>query len=347
MLHPIIREWLKALLIAVFIILGIRYLVFDLVSYSGSSMERTLLKGDVLVVNKYNYGSRLPMRILPQSWTNLFFSTDTLPRVQQLPYGRLPGNRDIQHNDLVFFNTPSFHHLAIDMRRPRAKRIMAMPGDTLEIRKSVVFKNNIALEYNDNIQFNFLVETRRGKIDENFLEGLTISEARKLRGGNRYLLPLTREMKDTLQKRPGITHIRKSPADFLPEINPPFGKDAQKWNSDNFGPVVVPFKGMTIDLDSANFDKYFYHILYHERVKPEWRNDSVFMESRYATDYTFRMNYYFVMGDNRHNTTDSRMWGLVPENHIKGRVSGVFLSFDKESGLIGAIRWKRILSRLD
>ena len=347
MLHPKINEWIKALLIALLIILGIRYFVFNLVSYTGSSMERTLLQGDVVVVNKYNYGSRLPLRILPQSWTNLFFSTDTLPKVQQLPYLRLPGNRGIQHNDIVFFNTPSFHHQAIDRRRPRAKRIMAMPGDTLEIKNSVVYVNNMAQDYNDNIQFNFLVETRRGTIDENFLEGLAISEARKLRGGNRYLLPLTREMKDTLHKRPGITRIRKSPVDFLPEINPPFGKDAQKWNSDDFGPVVVPFKGMTIDLDSVHFDKYFYHILYHERRKPELRNDSVFIGGRYATDYTFRMNYYFVMGDNRHNTTDSRMWGLVPENHIKGRVSGVLFSFEKGSGLIGAIRWKRILSRLD
>ncbi|MBW6480191.1 MAG: signal peptidase I [Bacteroidales bacterium] len=345
-LKPHWKEWLKAVLIAVLTIILFRFFVFDLVSLSGSSMEGSLLSGDIMVVKKYNFGTRLPLRIVPQNWVNLFFSTDTLPPVKQFPYLRLPGNRKIQHYDLIFFNTPAFHQTPIDERTPRAKRVAALPGDTLVIRNSKIYINGKPQTPPENIQFNYWVDTRRDIIDDDFLKEFGINEITKMRGHNRFSFPLSPEMVDSVKKFPGILRVRKDQPELITPDNP-FGKQADLWTSDEFGPVVIPRKGMTIHLDSANLDLYFQPILYHERQNIRVSNDSVFINGKFMNEYTFRMNYFFVLGDNRHNTSDSRNWGLVPENHIIGRVSGIFLSFDKNDGLIGRLRWNRIFKKAE
>jgi signal peptidase I len=346
-LKPLWKEWLKAVLIAVVTIILFRFFVFDLVSLSGSSMEGSLLPGDIVVVKKYNYGTRLPLRVVPQSWVNLFFSTDTLPPVRHLPYLRFPGNRKIQNNDLIFFNTPAFHQTPIDKRTPRVKRIAALPGDTLVIRNSKIYLNGKPQNPPANIQFNYWVDTRRDIIDDDFLKKFGINEISKMRGRNRFLFSLSPGMADSIKKFPGILRVQKSQQDLLTTPDFPFGKKAELWTADEFGPVIVPGKGLTIHLDSINLDKYFQPMLYHERKNISVRNDSVFINGKHVYEYTFRMNYFFVLGDNRHNTSDSRNWGFVPENHLIGRVSGVFLSFDKNEGLIGRLRWNRIFKKTE
>jgi signal peptidase I len=346
-LKPHWQEWLKAILIAVLIIILFRFFVFDLVSLSGSSMDGTLLSGDIIVVKKYNYGTRLPLRIVPQNWVNLFLSTDTLPPVRQLPYLRFPGNRKIQHSDLVFFNTPAFHQTPIDRRTPRVKRIVALPGDTLIIKNSGIFINGKPQTDPGSIKFNYWVDTRRDIIDDDFLQDFGINEITKVGGRNQFLISLSPEMADSIKKRTGVIRVMKSKQDMLTTPDNPFGNKSDLWTSDEFGPVVIPKKGMTIRLDSVNFDLYYHPILFHERQKISLRNDSVFINEKLMNEYTFRMNYYFAMGDNRDNTSDSRIWGLVPENHIIGRASGVFLSFDKNEGLFGRLRWNRVFTKIE
>ena len=341
-LKPPLNEWLKAVLIAVIAIILFRFFVFDLVSLSGSSMEGSLLSGDIIVVKKYNYGTRLPIRVVPQNWVNIFFSTDTLLPVRQLPYLRLPGNRKIQHSDLIFFNTPAFHQIPIDKRTPRFKRIVALPGDTLTIKNSVIYINKKPQANPGTIKFNYWVDTRWDIIDDDFIKDFGINEITKERGRNRFLISLSSEMADSIKKWPGILRVQKSKQDLLTTPDNPFGKKGDFWTADEFGPLVIPRKGMTIRLDSLNFDLFYQPILYHERQKISVSNDSVFVNGKLINEYTFRMNYYFVMGDNRDNTSDSRTWGLVPENHIIGRVSGVFMSFDKNDGFFGQLRWNRI-----
>ena len=346
-LKPHWQEWFRAILIAVLIIILFRFFIFDLVSLSGSSMEGSLLSGDIIVAKKYNYGTRLPLRILPQNWVNLFFSTDTLPPVRHLPYLRLPGNRKIQYNDIILFNTPAFHQIPIDKRTPRAKRIAALPGDTISISKSFVYVNGNQQKVPEIIQFNYWVDTRRDIIDDDFLRQYGINEISKMRGQNRFLFSLIPEMADSIKKLPGILRVQKSKQALITTNDNPFGKKNRSWTADDFGPVIIPRKGMTIQLNPENLDLYFQSILYHERQMISMRNDSVFINGRLTNDYTFRMNYYFVIGDNRHNTSDSRTWGLVPENHVIGRVSGVFLSFDKNKGLFGRLRWNRIFAKVE
>lgn len=346
-LKPHWQEWLKAVLIAVLTIILLRFFVFDLVSLSGSSMEGSLLPGEIVVVKKYNYGTRLPLRVVPQNWVNMFFSTDTLPPVRQLPYLRLPGNRKIQHSDLIFFNTPAFYQIPIDKRSPRVKRIVALAGDTLTIKKSVIYINTKPQTNPGTIRFNYWVDTRRDIIDDDFIKDFGVNEITKERGRNRFLISLSSEMADSIKKWPGILSVQKSKQNFITTTENPFGNKGDFRTADEYGPVVIPRKGMTIRLDPLNFDLFYQTILYHERQKIRVSNDSVFINGKLTNEYTFRMNYYFVMGDNRDNTTDSRTWGLVPENHIIGRVSGVFLSFDKNEGLIGKLRWNRIFTKIE
>jgi len=347
LLKPHWQEWLKAALIAVLTIILFRFFVFDLVSLSGSTMEGSLLSGDIIVVKKYNYGTRLPLRVVPQHWVNLFLSTDALPPVRQLPYLRLPGNRKIQHSDLVFFNTPAFHKTPIDKRAPRVKRVVALPGDIIGINNSVIYINGKPQTDPGSVQFNYWVDTRRDVINDDFLKNYGVKEISKTSGRNRFLFSLTPDMADSILKLPDILRVQKSKEDLLTTYDNPFGKKADFWTADEFGPIVIPRNGMTVYLDSVNLDLFYEAILYHERQKIRVSNDSVFINGRLTNEYIFSMNYYFVMGDNRHNTSDSRTWGLVPESHIIGRVSGVFLSFDKNEGLIGRMRWNRIFKNAE
>ncbi len=346
-LQPHFKDWLKAGLIAFVVIILFRFFVFDLVSFSDSSMEGSLLPGDIVVVKKYNYGTRLPLRILPQSWTNLFFSTDTLPPVSQLPYLRLPGNRKIQYDDLIFFNTPAFHQIPIDKRNTRVKRIVALPGDTISISNSIIQINGKPKNNPKSIKFNYWVDTRRDVIDDNFLKTYNINEISKAKGRNRFLFSLSPEMADSIRKVSGILSVQRSNQELVSPHDNPFGRKAENWTADEFGPVIAPQKGMTVYFDSLNHDLFFQMILYHERKKIHVINDTVFINGNPANYYTFKMNYFFVMGDNRHNTSDSRTWGLVPESHIIGRVSWVFLSFDKNKGLLGQLRRYRIFKKIE
>jgi signal peptidase I len=344
---PVIQEWLRAALIAIISVILVKYFVFDLVSIPDSSMERSLLPGDVLVVNKYNYGARAPLRIIPQRIYSAFFSTDSLVPVTQLPYWRIPGNRAIQQDDIVLFNIPAQQKRPVDKRSTYARRIVAMPGDMIEMRNSVVWVNEQVFTEPEHLQQNYRVESRGRTLDPELLKKLDIREGGKIRGRNAYIFPLTGDQADSLKKSREIRSLRPYVAEADTAFFSPFGDVGKDWSIDNFGPLEIPYKGLTIELNRENLAKYYYHIVYHERRKILVENDSIFINNIFSENYTFRMNYYFVLGDNRHNTSDSRIWGMVPENHIKGRVSGIFLSFDKGASFFRKIRWSRLFAGID
>ncbi len=340
------KEWLRAVGVAVLALLLVKFLIIDLQSQAGSSMEQSILQGDVLWVSKYEYGARLPLRLMPQSWVNTMFSTDTLPPVKQLPYARFPGRNKPAAGHMALFNTPAMHHLPIDKRPQKVKRIVALPGQQLQMKEGVLLVDGQKVEESHLIQRDYRMQTRNIVIDEDFLQSHGVREARKIRGRNNYLLPLTNMQADSLKRTSGIRSLEKYISHDTTAIMPIWGTKAAAWTPDSFGPLQLPFKGMQVVLNAETLDTWFHLLVYHERKKVSLRNDSVFIDNRYQAQYTFGMNYYFVLGDNRHNTSDSRNWGPVPENHIIGRAKGVMVSYNKNARWLHKIRWNRLLRKL-
>ncbi len=334
-------DWVKAFVIALLVLVLFRVFIFDLKSVSHNGMEATLLRGDIMLVNKYNYGSRMPMRILPQSWVNLFFSTDTLPPVRHLPYWRFPGNRPPQHGDLVMINVPAPHSRAIDQRTLAIRRLGGLPGDSIELRNGLVYVNGMQADQPEGLQWNYLIEARSEEVIEQLLDEFNISEARRVRGRSRLVISLPEYLVDSLGQHPDVRRIIRSEASREEGFASPFGEDASLWDSDNFGPLFLPYKGMVISLDSTSIDAFGYLLTYHERIKLQLQGQTVLINGKPATEYRFRNNYFFFLGDNRHNTSDSRLWGAVPENHVIGRASLIFLSIDRDASLFNKFRWQR------
>ncbi|GEM_PF-1083753 len=335
------KDWLKAFFLALGLLIFLRFFLFDLHSYSGSSMEQTILPGDVLWVNKVRYGPRMPLRLIPQSWVNLLLTTDSLTPARQLPYWRIRGNEYPRINDLVLLNAPAPHHVPIDRRSRKIKRVVGLPGNKIELKDANVFINEEPVENVSNLKWYYLLELQRSVNQQQWIEEQALANVVRQAGHNRFVVNTTRKMSDSLAGLDQVVSVSKLKAHNPDDLNPPFGTIAKDWGPDDYGPLYIPHKGYTIELDSSVVDFYGYHIRYHERNHLRVSNDSVFVDGDYAASYTFRNNYYFVLGDNRHNTSDSRMWGLVPESHMVGRVSRVFVSFDKSAGLFKKIRWSR------
>jgi len=332
------REWILAFAIALGVLIITRFFIFDIRSYSESGMEKGLLPGDILLVNKSTYGARLPMRLFPQSWGNLFSGADTLKPITQLPYRRFLPINNPGYNELVMLNIPAPHSQAIDKRTKVVKRLVGLPGDRIEIKRGEVWIGDRKLNEPETIQWNYEIELKRGFDIDSFIGAFEISEGTRLRGQQTYLFSFTQDEAQSLRQNENVRAIRRvSPANE-PGFKSPFGKSALQWNADKMGPVTIPYKGFTVNFSEYPPDLYLYHILYHERENIEVRGDKVLMKGQPIENYTFKNDYYFFLGDNRHNTSDSRLWGMVPENHIIGKVSRVLFSYQKEGNFFNKLR---------
>ena len=359
------REWGDAILFAGVAALIIRTFFIEAFMIPTSSMERTLMAGDFLFVSKFHYGSRMPMVPLSVPFIHNkisiggFKAPSYLPWLQ-LPYHRLPGLEKVERNDIVVFNYPAhdIHDLRdgaglvepISMKENYIKRCVAVPGDTLEIRDQQVYIDG-EIGYNPSLmQYQYQVETdgtgfSRKRLNQlGFRDpGNTNTNWAQVRNQVYYffmpdsiaeiLRGFSGVRKVTVMSRPAGEHESR----IYPEYDNQNGKHFD-FNVDNFGPIVLPKRGMTIDLTPANVSLYYRPITAYEGHSLEVKDGTVLLDGQPAQTYTFAMDYYFMMGDNRHNSEDSRFWGFVPENHIVGRPLFVFFSYEKDFG----IRWNRI-----
>ncbi|MVN92496.1 signal peptidase I [Mucilaginibacter aquatilis] len=343
------REWTDAIIFAVVAATLIRTLFIEAYTIPTESMERSLLVGDFLFVSKVNYGARTPMT--PIAFP---FAHHTMPIIGtkaywdgvKLPYYRLPGLSDIKKGDVVVFNYPmeadSPFYRPVDKRENYIKRCQGTPGDTLSIVDAQVFVNGKANPNPPEGQINYELQTNGTEINPKIWEELNVT----ISDYSPYPT-MTKASADALKKMGNFTMVKPhiSPKDSVSLMEEPvFPKDKhyEKWNQDNYGPIIVPKKGWTVKLDSLNLPFYKRAITVYEGNKLEVNGNDILINGAKAGSYTFKMNYYWMMGDNRHNSLDSRFWGFVPEDHVVGKALFVWMSWDSNASFLNKIRWSRL-----
>ena len=402
------RDWLDAIAFAVVAALIIRGNVVEFYHIPSSSMEKSLMVGDFLLVSKVSYGPRVAMTPLSVPFVhNVLPGTDgqveSFSRLIQLPYHRHPGLGKVERFDALVFNYPegdtacsawgsnaSYYDLLremgreelwnadklnvgglmkpnkirvrpVDKRENFIKRCIGLPGEDLQILNQAVYINGKPILTPKNSQQTYLLEFNQFKtIDEvlSILEGVGVSEEDISSFLYRFMnkevpdVPLTDAMVFRLNARPDlkVTPRVYAPGEASERVFPKEELEntpVYQWTWDNFGPIHIPAKGETIHLDLNNIPLYYRAIRTYEGNEVVVKDSTIYINGVPADSYTFKMNYYWAMGDNRHNSADSRAWGFVPEDHIVGKGTTILFSIDKEKNKIRWDRCFRNASRID
>ena len=372
--HSTANDWLDTIIFVIIVVPLINIFLFQAFKIPSSSMESTLLTGDHLFVSKLTYGPRLPETPLTIPFThNTIFGKESYSTLIQNKYRRLKGFREVRRGDCVVFGFPNgdtvlrsapaedYYALVrmlgrdaveglgetvvrpVDKKDHYVKRCVALPGDTLEVRDGLVWVNGEKQETYPGIQLSYSVVTNGAKINPKTLEeiGLNPSEQyyNQMLPGYPMML-LTAETLEKVKALPNVVEVRdnldRNPEACCLEIFP-FTPDSG-WTRDYFGPLWIPSKGATVKLTEENLPLY-------ERIISVYEKSDL-QEALAKGEYTFKQDYYFMMGDNRHNSLDSRYWGFVPEDHIVGKPVVIWLSTDRNQKFPKNIRWDRFLKFL-
>lgn len=344
------REWLDALVFALVVATLVRWFFFEPFTIPTPSMEKSLLVGDFLFVSKLHYGARTPKTILQVPLTHQKIWGTDLPSYLdwiQLPQFRLPGFSEVKAGDCVVFNWPGDTIYPTDLKTNYIKRCVAVAGDTLQVKQMQVFVNGKPAQNPEMMQYKYGIITDQ-MINERIFRQLDISEYHMVPGG--YIIFTTPARAAKLKEYDFIKNVILDmapvgvPNDRVYAFDP-----ATNWNEDNYGPIIIPKEGMTIPMTTDNIRKYFTTILRYEgHEKVETRNGKLFVDGQEKNDYTFTQNYYWMMGDNRHNSEDSRYWGFVPADHVVGKAWMIWLSLEPDNTFFfDGIRWSRLFNIID
>ena len=398
-----VMSWVDAIVYALVLV----YFVFSFVGQNyqipSSSLEKTLLIGDYLWVNKMVYGPRVPMTPVHFPLVHNTFpiiNTKSYLDKPSLEYRRLKGLRNVEMGDIVVFNfpagdttltkvtNPDYYTLVkmvgrdfikynkeqfgeiiyrpVDRRENYVKRCVGLPGDKFQIKNGIIYINDQAQKQPENVQFNYIIQTKTPFTDlewENI--GVAIDDRISadysdpeivnglLASGYDvkypiYMPPLTEAMAEALKSNSNVMKMERMAESALGRVEYLFPDVvSNNWTSYNYGGeegLIIPQKGMTINLTEDNWHRYNRCIRnYEHNYDAHLKDGKVYIGGKVADKYTFKMDYYFMMGDNRDNSLDSRFWGFVPEDHIVGTPMIVLISFDKDKNLFnGGIRWNRI-----
>lgn len=343
------REWADAIVFAVVAATLIRTFLIEAYMIPSGSMERSLLTGDFLFVSKINYGPRLPMtpiafpfahHTMPVTGTKAYW--DGL----EMDYRRLPGLQKIKRNDVVVFNYPmeadAPYNRPVDKRENYIKRAIGVPGDTISVVDAQVYVNGKKGITPVEAQLMYQVITDGTDLNPDRIYDMRI-ESFPIDAPNSYGFYLTPSLANTIKSWSNVKEVRPViyPKD-TPEPTQDIFPHGANWNRDNYGAVIVPRQGWTVQLNEQTVPVYERAITIYEGNTFEKKADGYYINGSKADKYTFKMNYFWMMGDNRHNSLDSRFWGFVPEDHIVGKALFVWLSLDDKGSFFDKIRWNRI-----
>jgi signal peptidase I len=359
------REWADAILFAVVAATLIRWLIMEAYTIPTPSMENSLLVGDFLFVSKFHYGTRTtttPLQV-PLTHQKIWFTN--IPSYLEwikLPQYRLPGISEVKREDVVVFNVPPRAlnegiRYPVDLKTNYIKRCVAIPGDTLFILDKQVYANGKPISNPPDMEYSYIVTAKGAINDRNLLKyGLGPEDyniiGRPADGTVQYIMFLTNKLAEEIRQSPYIVSVEQEKRNdendgLFPYSNysdgvPDTKKKYTHWSTDNFGPLWIPKKGASIEVNDSTLAIYGTTIKFYDHnddVKIE--DGKLFVDGKEVKQYTFKQNYYFMMGDNRHNSLDSRFWGFVPEDHIVGKAFFIWLSIDKDADFINKIRWNR------
>ena len=312
---------------------------------------------------------------------NTIGSKESYSTAWQRPYRRLKGLGSVKRGDCVVFGFPNGDTVLVkapaddyymlcrlygreytlknfgpvkvrpsDKKDHYVKRCVAIAGDTLEVRNGTVFVNSEAEKRLSGMQNSYCVTTGGGRINSRHLDKIGLNKSElwfdpSLPGYP--AMPLTEAMVEEVRSLPGVESVEENIDSYPPDYPDswktifPFAENFE-WTRDNFGPLWIPKKGETVALSSENLPLYRRIITSYEgNTLEEEADGTIRMNGEVATCYTFQQDYYFMMGDNRHNSLDSRYWGFVPEDHIVGKPSLIWLSIDGNKKFPGNVRWRR------